>query len=132
MVFALRPDSLAMFRKLTPSEGVGAGAVGFCDVADDRVGPAKSGRTPARTFSSDRTSAQRLRDFRKLRRRKNNRAIPFPSGPEAEWLLSGNVACYTLAVSFIDSAARRCKRGTPCRRFSCKSKCQHSFALLFR
>ncbi len=121
-----------MFRKLTPSEGVGAGAVGFCDVAGDCVRPAKSGRTPARTFSSDRTSAERLRDLRKLRRGKNNRAIPFRSGPEADWLLSGNVACYTLAVSFIDSAARLCKRGTLFKSFSCKSKCDHSFALLVR
>src|SRR6266853_1962968 len=119
-----------MSRKLTPSDGAGADMAGFCDVMDDCI-PAKSGRTPARIFSSDRTSAERLSDLRKLRRGKDNRAIPFRSGPEAEWLLSGNVACYTLAVSFIDSVARLCKPGTLCKSFSCKSKCDHSFTDLF-
>ena len=110
----------------------GAAAAGFCNVTDDCVRPAKSGRTPARIFSRDKTSAERLRDLRKLRRGKNNRAIPFRSGPEADELLSGKVACYTLAVSFIDSAARLCKRGTLFKSFSCKSICDHSFTALVR
>jgi len=48
------------------------------------------------------------------------------AGPEADWLLSGNVACYTLAVSFIDQRGF-CKRGTLFKSFSCKPKCDHSF-----
>jgi hypothetical protein len=132
IVFALRPDSWAMFMKLTPSDGVAGGAGGRCGATDDCLRRAKSGQSPARTFSSDRTRAERLRDLRNLRRGKNNRTIPFRSGPEADWLLSDHVACYTLAVSFIDSVAKLCKRGMLSKSFSCKSQCDHSFAALVR
>ena len=106
MVFAFSPDSLPMFRKLTPSCGeAGEGAV-FCGALDDCGSAANSGRIPAKRFSRDRTSAERLSDLRKLRRGEYNRSGTFLNR-------SGYGAALTratLCVSFIDSAAMVCKR----------------------
>jgi len=40
----------------------------------------------------------------------SKRYLPESVWPESVWLWRGFDACYTLAVSFIDSAARVCKQ----------------------
>src|SRR4029077_12188662 len=112
MVFAFSPDSLPMFRKLMPSCGEGGAGAVFCGAPGDCARAANCGRIPAKRFSRDRTSAERLSDLRKLRRGEYNRSGTFldRSGPESVWLWRGFDACYTLAVSSIDSLARVCKR----------------------
>src|SRR5215469_7442729 len=77
MVLELSPHSLAMFRKLTPIVGIAAGTAGFCGAAGECKRPPSTEPTPAKTFSRERTSAERLRDLRKLRRGENNRNETF-------------------------------------------------------
>src|SRR5690348_36827 len=70
MVFAFSPDSRATLMKLTPRSPLASfGAAAFC------CGAARShrGRAIASTLSSESTSAERLRDFRKTRREGNKR-----------------------------------------------------------
>src|SRR6516164_5187500 len=77
MVLESSPDSRAMFRKFTPMLGVAAGTAGFSKAARDRKRPPSRGPTPAKRFSTERTSAERLRDSRKLRRGEDNRNETF-------------------------------------------------------
>ena len=81
MVFAFSPDSRATLRKLTPrsrarlSASPSAASAFCCALARNQ-----RGRAIASTLSSESTSAERLRDFRKTRREGNKRSLPGPLG----------------------------------------------------
>src|SRR5216684_5838054 len=79
MVLTFSPDSRATFIKLTPrSEAGGAGSFEspFWIAAAEEFN--RRERTNPRTPSSDKTSADRLRDFRNTRREGNKRSLPGP------------------------------------------------------
>src|SRR6267378_4349699 len=80
MVLTFNPEVRATLRKLTPrSEGSGGTAsLGstFWPVTIEAC--SQPGRTVLRTPSSDKTSADRLRDFKNTRREGNKRSLPNP------------------------------------------------------
>jgi hypothetical protein len=77
IILVLRPASFATLTKLTPSgaDGGGAGAGGLA-LASWRNGGTLSGRASERIFAKGRTRAERLSDFRNLRRDEDKRSIP--------------------------------------------------------
>src|SRR5205807_2584397 len=76
MVFAFRPDSFATLTKLTPKAAGGVrGGVSFWFCAR-----ARRGRASEKTPSRERTSAERLSDWRKARREEDNRLVPASIG----------------------------------------------------
>src|SRR6266446_10511572 len=79
-VLTFSPEERATLRKLTPgSEGI-AGGASFGSTFWSGAIEARShgGRAARRTLSSDKTSADRLRDFRNTRREENKRSLPGP------------------------------------------------------
>src|SRR6202035_3020073 len=79
MVLALSPDSRATFKKLTPrSEAGGIDSFGSVFLIAEGEACTLPGRTIPKTLSSDKTSADRLRDFRNTRREGNKRSLPGP------------------------------------------------------
>src|ERR1700688_3492851 len=77
IVLTFRPDSRAMFRKLTPrSVGGGTGSFGSDFWMAGSEARNLRGRTNSKTPSREKTSAERLRDFRNTRREGNKRWLP--------------------------------------------------------
>src|SRR5229473_792441 len=68
MVLALRPDSRATLRKLTPRSFEGAAGDSKVSHAARNSTLGRPGRASARIFSNGKTIAERLNDLRKARR----------------------------------------------------------------
>src|ERR1700722_9848176 len=78
-VFTFSPDSRATLRKLTPRSGRGAAASFESAFGIGLKAFSLRGRTNPKTPSSDKSSAERLRDFRNTRRegnKGNKRSLP--------------------------------------------------------
>src|SRR5580658_5524223 len=73
MVLTFKPDSRATFRKVTPRSGGSSSVLSRLALADAR---SQLGHAIVRMVSRDKTSADRLRDFRNKRREGNKRSVP--------------------------------------------------------
>src|SRR5882762_2059620 len=107
MVLAFKPAARPTSTKLTPSGvpdfsgSTGRGAIG----ADC----AHSGRASPRTFSSDRTRVDRLRDFRSSRREKGKRDYPGISSCWTVPLNSYSLCLDTLQAAVVDCRSKDCR-----------------------
>jgi hypothetical protein len=79
MVLALRPDSRATLRKVTPRSFEGAAGGSNASHAEKVVESRQLGRANARILSNGNTIAERLNDLRKARREEDKSNGTFPA-----------------------------------------------------